>query len=259
MAKFKLTLEYDGSRYSGWQIQREERSVMGEVVGAARKVFQTERLDVYGAGRTDTGVHALAQVAHLEVDTKLTPSVVRMKLNDELPHDVNILHVEKANPRFHARFDAVARSYVYVISRRRHAFGKRYMWWIKDELDVKAMQEACPLFIGKKDFQSFSNEDPNEKSTLVVLQHLQIHEEGDLLVIHVIGSHFLWKMVRRIVGVLVEVGRGNLSKEDVRSFLAQPTNAPAQYTAPPSGLFLERVYYEKEPISKEYRILFRGN
>ncbi len=258
MAKFKLTLEYDGSRYSGWQIQREERSVMGEVVGAARKVFQTNLLDVYGAGRTDTGVHALQQVAHLEVETKLAPAAIRMKLNDELPHDVNILKVEKAHHRFHARFDAVARSYVYQITRRRHAFGKRYMWWIKDDLDVKAMQEACSLFVGKKDFRSFSNDDPNEKSTVVQLQHLQIHEEGDLLIIHVIGSHFLWKMVRRIVGVLVEVGRGNLTQEDIRDFLAHPTNAPAQYTAPPSGLFLERVYYDKDPIDKQYRILFRG-
>lgn len=257
MPRFKLTLEYDGARYSGWQLQKNERSVQGDMMLACRKVFDTDTFELYGAGRTDAGVHALGQVAHLDVNTRLSPPNIQMKLNDELPHDINILSVEKVAARFHARHDAVARSYVYQLSGRRNAFGKKYLWWIKDDLNIKAMQQACRLFVGMKDFQSFTNEKGGEKSTLVEVQQLQIHEQGDLLIVHIVGSHFLWKMVRRIVGVLVEVGRGNLSEADIQSFFSTLSNEPARLTAPPGGLFLERIYYPGDPPPKGFRTLFR--
>lgn len=256
MARFKITLEYDGSRFSGWQLQKNERSIQGDMMEACRTVFQTDRFELYGAGRTDAGVHALAQVAHLEVDTRLAPHIMIMKLNDELTHDINILRIEKAPARFHARHDAIARSYIYQISRRRNAFGKKFMWWVKDELDVKAMQEVCRLFVGMKDFQSFTNEKGGEKSTIVELQRLEIHERGDLLVVHIIGSHFLWKMVRRIVGVLVEVGRRQMTPQQIKSFFEQASNEPARLTAPPAGLFLERVYYPGDTAPTGFKMLF---
>ncbi len=248
MARFKLTLEYDGSRYNGWQLQKDARSIQGVCMDACRKVFQTERFEFYGAGRTDSGVHALGQVAHLDVQTELAPAAVRMRLNDELPADVNILHVEKAPARFHARHDATARSYVYQISRRRNAFGKKYMWWVKDRLDAGAMRRAAALLTGMQDFRSFSNEKDEEQSSLVKIEKLDIIERGDLILIHVIGSHFLWKMVRRITGVLVEVGRGKMDPAQVRAFMEQASAEPAKYTAPPAGLFLERVYYAGEKL-----------
>jgi len=244
MARFRVYLEYEGTRYSGWQVQKNARTVQGEIIGAMRTVFKTEKLEFMGAGRTDAGVHALLQVAHLDVQTMLGPEIIRMKVNDELPTDINIIEVEKAPLSFNARQDATARSYLYQIARRRTAFGKRYVWWTKDNLDLHLMQEASHIFKGMKNLQSFTDDDPEEKSTKVLIEEIIVKETGDLLLIRVVGSHFLWKLVRRIVGVLAEVGRGKLSRNDVQRLIHEASHTPAHLTAPPSGLFLERVYYE---------------
>lgn len=244
MARFKIYLEYEGTRYSGWQVQKNARTVQGEIIGAMRTVFNTEKLEFMGAGRTDAGVHALLQIAHLDVQTMLGPEIIRMKVNEELPPDVNIIEVEKAPPSFHARHDATARSYLYQISRRRTAFGKRYVWWIKENLSLQAMQEAARLFKGMKNLQSFTDDDPDEKSTNVLIEDIAVRETGDLLLVRIVGSHFLWKLVRRIVGVLAEVGRGKLNRHEVERLIHESSEAPTRLTAPPSGLFLERVYYE---------------
>lgn len=244
MPRFKLTIEYEGTRYSGWQIQKNARTVQGEIHEAIHHVFKTREFEFYGSGRTDAGVHALMQVAHLDIKTVLAPEIIRMKLNDELPADINILEVEKATANFHARHDAVSRSYLYQISRRRTAFGKRFVWWVKDELDFKRMQECSKLFVGMKNFASFTEDDPEEQSTIVRIESVQMKEDGDLILMRIRGSHFIWKMVRRIVGVLVEVGKGKLSFDDVRRFLTTTSDVPAKLTAPPSGLFLEQVLYK---------------
>ncbi len=246
MARFRIYIEYEGTRYSGWQIQPNARTVQGEISAVVKNVFKTSSFEFYGSGRTDAGVHALLQVAHLDINTMLAPEIIRMKLNDELPADINILEVEKAPPTFHARHSAVARSYLYQISRRRTAFGKRYVWWIKDKLNVKSMQGTAVLFVGMKNFQSFTADSPDEKSTDVHIKSLEIREDGDLILIRICGSHFLWKMVRQIVGIIVEVGRGNLKAEEVAGLLNYSSIVPAKYTAPPSGLFLERVFYGNE-------------
>ncbi len=243
MGRFKLFIEYEGTRYSGWQVQQNARTVQGELLHAMKKVFKTNDVELYGSGRTDAGVHALMQTAHVEVKTMLAPEIIRMKVNDELPADINILEVEKAPPTFHARHDATSRSYLYQISRRRTAFGKRYVWWIKDALDMTRMREASALFVGMKDLRSFTDTDPEETSTKVHIDAIEIAESGSLILIRVQGSHFLWKLVRRVVGVLAEVGRGKLSIDAVRTFLREDSDAPARLTAPPSGLFLESVSY----------------
>src|SRR4030042_7214977 len=119
MSRFKLYIEYEGTRYSGWQMQKNSKSVQGKLYEAAEKIFKNERFEIYGSGRTDAGVHALCQIAHLDVKTMLAPEIIRMKFNDELPADINIIEVEKAHPKFHARHDAKIRSYIYQISKRR--------------------------------------------------------------------------------------------------------------------------------------------
>ncbi|RPJ87582.1 MAG: tRNA pseudouridine(38-40) synthase TruA [Acidobacteria bacterium] len=244
MPRFKIFLEYQGTRYRGWQIQRNARTVQGEIVKALATLFAEREFEFQGAGRTDAGVHALVQVAHLDVDTRLSPREVRRRLNEELPPDINILRVEAAPARFHARHHALARVYLYQISRRRTAFGKNYVWWIPDELNLSQMREAADLLLGMRDFKSFTADEPEEKSTRVLIERLAIEESGDLVLIRIQGSHFLWKMVRRLVGVLVEVGRGKLTLEEVRHFLQFRSNRPAELTAPASGLFLEKVLYE---------------
>jgi tRNA pseudouridine38-40 synthase len=248
MARFRLDIEYEGTRYRGWQVQKNARSVQGEFMRAVQDICQTADYEFHGAGRTDAGVHALGQVAHLDVRTMLAPEILRMKLNDVLPADINVLDVNKAAPNFHARHHAVSRSYLYQISRRRSALGKRYVWWIKDPLNVSAMAKAMDLFRGMNDFRSFAEEDPERPSTKVLIEELRLEESGDLILFRVRGSHFIWKMVRRMVGVLAGMGRGTLSLNDVQTFLREQSDVPARLTAPPSGLFLERVYYAGDPI-----------
>ena len=243
MALFKVLIEYDGTRYSGWQVQKNARTVQGEIIRVLKKTCKTDDVELYGAGRTDAGVHALGQVAHLDVQTMLAPEIIRMKLNDELPSDINILDVEKAPRGFHARHDAIARSYLYQISRRRTAFGKRYVWWIKDRLDFNAMEKTASLFVGMKDLRSFTDADPEEESTKVLIEAVNMTADGDLVLLRFRGSHFLWKLVRRVVGVIAEVGRGTLTPQEVEQLILQKSDAPAHFTAPPSGLFLEKIWY----------------
>ena len=242
--RFKLTIEYAGTRYSGWQIQKNARTVQGEIARAVAAVIESSDFELYGSGRTDAGVHALAQVAHLEAPSSLPPELLRRRLNDELPPDINILRMEKVRHKFHARHSVVGRSYIYQVSRRRTAFAKPFVWWVKDDLDVDRMRLAARRFVGFHDFRAFSDADPDETSTDVLVDTLDIHEDEDLLVFHVEGSHFLWKMVRRLVGVLVEVGRGGLTDDAAAQLLISGDGLPARLTAPASGLFLERVFYE---------------
>ena len=138
----------------------------------------------------------------------------------------------------------MGRSYLYQVSRRRTAFAKPFVWWLKEPLDLSRMAEAASRFSGMHDFRSFSDDDPEDKSTAVLIDEVRICEDGDLILIRVAGSHFLWKMVRRMVGVIVEIGRGGLPVAAVDEFLRRPSEVPARLTAPASGLFLERVFYE---------------
>ncbi len=253
MGRYKLTIEYDGTRYSGWQMQKGGKSVQGEIIDACRGLFGNLVTDVYGAGRTDGGVHALGQVAHFDVETDIVPLKIKYGINDRLPPDISIINAEDAEPNFHARHDAVARSYFYQISRRRTAFGKKYVWWIKDQLSVEQMSLAAKHFSGLKDFRNFTDPDQEQGSTKTNILHSEVREHGDLVIFHVIGSHFLWKQARRMTGVLVEVGRGKLSPLEIASFFKSTTDIPAKLTAPPSGLFLEKVYYDREDIVKEIK------
>lgn len=249
MTKYKIVLEYDGTNYRGWQTQKNARSVQETLITAAERFLNTP-VKIQGAGRTDAGVHALAQTAHLESSKKVHPDSLRMGINDNLPASVNVLHVEPAPALFHARHHAVSRSYLYLISRRRTAFGKRYVWWVKDKLDCGKMKQALDIFQGFHDFASFADKRTDrESSTKVNLEGLWLKEVDDIIAVRILGSHFLWKMVRRIVGVTAEVGRGNFTRRDVEQMLRAYSEIPARFTAPPSGLFLEKVLYEGDKLS----------
>ena len=270
MPRFRLTIEYAGTRYSGWQIQKNARTVQGELERAIRGVSPRQPFEFYGAGRTDAGVHALAQVAHLELYTQLGPEQLRRRINDDLPADIHVRTIDKAPHRFHARHDAVSRSYLYQISRRRTAFGKPYVWWIREPLDLDRMREAAGAFAGMKDFREFTDDDPGEKSTVVLVERFEIVDRDPLILIRIQGSHFLWKMVRRMVGVLAAIGRGESSPERVADLVrlkpdttsenratgVDPTIDVAALTAPAAGLFLEGVYYHGEPGPGPVRPVF---
>jgi tRNA pseudouridine38-40 synthase len=209
--RFKLTIEYAGTRYSGWQIQKNAKTVQGEIERAITAATGERDFELYGSGRTDAGVHALAQVAHLDIHITIPPETLRRRINDELPADINILDVEKVRHKFHARHDAIGRTYIYQVSRRRTAFAKPYVWWVKEELDLTRMQTAAARFVGFHDFKSFSDADPREGSTEVMLEALDI--------------------------------RG-LTPDEAAGLLSSDSGVPARLTAPASGLFLASVRYK---------------
>jgi tRNA pseudouridine38-40 synthase len=237
--RFKLTIEYAGTRYSGWQKQKNARTVQGELERAIGETVREKNFEFMGSGRTDAGVHALRQIAHLDVRKPLPAETLRRGINDALPADIHVLAVDSVPHRFHARHGAVARSYLYQISRRRTAFAKQFVWWVKEPLDLARMKDAASRFTGMHDYQAFSDDDAEEKSTDVLVDDVMIGEDGDLILVRVGGSHFIWKMVRRMVGVLVEVGKGQIDPEAVWT-----VEEPARVTAPAAGLFLERVFYD---------------
>jgi len=251
--KYKVTLEYDGGRYSGWQKQPERRTVQGILIDSAKQIFPSSSIDIQGSGRTDKGVHALGQIAHFAVDGKMNPDILRLKWNDLLPADINILKIESAGKNFHARHDAIARSYIYQISRRRSAFGKDCTWWIKDRLNIANMQNCAPLFTGMHDFVSFTDKDVEKNETRVQVEKLEVLDFDPIILVHIKASHFLWKMVRRIVGVLAEVGRGKMSSSEVDFLINNRSDVPARYTPPPSGLFLHTVYFRDTDVTGEIK------
>ena len=250
MQTFRLILEYDGSRFSGWQEQINARTVQGELKLAVQDLFRTE-VEVQGAGRTDAGVHAVGQVAHLKIRGKaksLTASHILRELNDRLPASVAIVDVAEVPPRFHARHDAKSRAYFYQISTRKAALSKRFVWWIKEPLDVERMQQAAALIAGRHDFVAFRAADPSKpgESTIVVVESAEISVDDNLIVFRIEASHFIWKMVRRLTGTLVKVGRGEVTLDQFRELLSGKKNPKldiAAWTAPASGLFLEGVRY----------------
>lgn len=296
MATYKLTIEYDGTRFRGWQTHRSPdfnrgaslpealrqaggqthrspvfhksagglvhrnhdfnrdegrqtpknaRGIQGELIKAATD-FLGSSVDIQGSGRTDAGVHALAQVAHLITKKSIPCLEIQYGLNDRLPFDINVLRVETAPKNFHARHDAIGRSYLYQIAKRRTAFGKHFVWWIKDPLDPELMAEGIKLLEGMHDFISFCEKDDEKSSTKVLVENAALRELPDMILIRIRASHFLWKMVRRVVGTLVEIGRQTITVRDLEQYLKTNSEKPARWTAPPSGLFLEQVRYKGE-------------
>lgn len=253
MPTYRLTIEYDGSRYRGWQEQTNARTVAGELRGAIERVGGRIQ-ELGGSGRTDAGVHAAAQTAHLRLARSMAPEALRSGVNELLPADIHVLGASLAPDRFHARHTAVSRSYVYQISVRRSAFSKRFVWWVKRPLDPALMGETARALVGNHDFALFCERPAEQTSTLVVVEDAQVAVIESLILVRLVASHFLWRMVRRLVGALVEVGAGRLHPDEFRSLLGAPRSGgpvpslnPAEWTAPPSGLFLERVIYPGDP------------
>jgi tRNA pseudouridine38-40 synthase len=259
---YRLTLEYEGTRYHGWQEQQNARSIAGELRRAVQEAVGEGNAvkELGGSGRTDAGVHALAQTAHLRLGRAVEPEGLRREVNDRLPADIHVLALAPAAPGFHARHSALARSYLYQVSRRRTALAKRYVWWVKRPLVVERMAAAAALLAGRHDFRLFCERPAEQPSTLVEVERAEVAAAGSLILCRLVASHFLWKMVRRVTGALVRVGAGELDLESFAALLAadparhfqaagqgrRPAQ-PAEWTAPPSGLFLERVLYAGDP------------
>jgi len=245
--RFKLELEFDGSRYRGWQKQDDARTIQGSLLQAARTLYG-KNTDVQGNGRTDAGVHALRFVVHIEAQTDDSADEVAMRINSFLPQDINILKAQRAGPRFHARHNCIGRSYLYQIARRRTVFRRHYAWQIDELLKIGPMKEASVMLAGMHDFTSFTDRQVvKKKSPQVMINWAKVAETEELVLFRIVGSHFLWKMVRRIVGVLAEIGRDRISPAEMRHFLEKTVDL-SRFTAPSKGLFFERAFYDQEEM-----------
>jgi len=250
MQAWKFTVEYDGSRYHGWQEQKNApRTVMGTLRNAVEEVLGAP-MELQGAGRTDAGVHALGQVLHVKGHSKqrISPGALKDAVNHLLGHDLVVLSVEEVPERFHARHHAEARSYLYRISTRKNAFSKRHVWWVKQPLNGARMQEAVAMLAGRHDFSAFRADDPSrpDESPIVVVESAVLEAVGDEWQFRITASHFIWRQVRRIVGALVQVGAGDFKLDDFAAALdgdIRWQGKISEWTAPAAGLFLESVRY----------------
>jgi tRNA pseudouridine38-40 synthase len=245
MPRYKLTIEYDGAPFCGWQYQENGPSVQG-ALEAAVKAMTGDNVRVHGAGRTDAGVHALAQVAHIDLAKEYRADRVRDALNAHLrPHPIGVLSVEIVPDTFEARFSAIRRHYLYRIANRRAnlALGVGHAWRVARPLDVAAMHDAAQVLIGKHDFTTFRDTECQAKSPEKTLDVLDVTREGDEVRIVTSARSFLHSQVRSMVGSLVWVGHGKWNAKDLRAALDARDRAACGPVAPPDGLYLVRVDY----------------
>jgi tRNA pseudouridine38-40 synthase len=245
MPRYKLTIEYDGRPFVGWQVQDNGPSVQG-VLAAAFAAFCGEQASVHGAGRTDAGVHALAQVAHVDLARDWDEDTVRDALNAHLrPYPVAVLRAERVAETFDARFSAVRRHYRYRIVNRRAdlTFDRGLAWRIPKPLDGAAMHAAAQRLVGRHDFTTFRHAECQAKSPVKTLDRLDVERSGDEIDVVAAARSFLHTQVRSMVGALVLVGEGKWTADDVSAALAARDRAACAPVAPPDGLYLTRVDY----------------
>ena len=245
MPRFKLTIEYDGSPFVGWQRQDNGPSVQAALEAAARGYCQVDAL-VQGAGRTDAGVHALGQVAHVDLPRNDRPEVVANALNAHLrPHPIAVLKAEKVGDDFHARFSAIERGYVYrIVNRRAPAVLEiNHAWWVAAALDADAMHQAAQVLVGRHDFTSFRAAECQADSPIKTLDEIAVGREGDIITVKARARSFLHHQVRNIVGTLKFVGEGKWTAQNVKQALDALDRSAAGPTAPPDGLYLTHVRY----------------
>jgi tRNA pseudouridine38-40 synthase len=244
MPTFKLTLEYDGTNYHGWQIQPNLPTIQGILESTISRVAQHD-VNVTGAGRTDAGVHALGQVANFSTSARLSTEEWLRALNGLLPPDIAVLSVEAVPDTFHARFDAKSKLYRYLLLTRVHrsALSRSKVLHHPHPLDLDAMEAAARALIGTHDCSSFQGSPTDTENPVCTITILTVDRFGDEVIFEAEANRFLKQMVRNIVGTLLEVGRGKLKAGEVAEILAVKDRTKAGPTAPAHGLYLVRVNY----------------
>ena len=251
----KLILEYDGTRYDGWQKQgNTDNTIQGKLESVLSR-WAGEPVEIHGSGRTDAGVHAKAQAANFHIDSKICPTAeaAREYLNRYLPEDIRVLEAEEVSERFHSRLSAVKKTYTYYVetAEKKNVFERRYVYGLGMEPDVEAMEQAARYLIGEHDFKSFCSNRRMKKSTVRTLEEIRIRKEGTKLVFVYTGNGFLYNMVRILTGTLLEVGIGERRPEDMIKILEAENREAAGRTVPPEGLFLTRVEYDMQKFTKD--------
>jgi len=245
MHNYKLTIQYDGARYKGWQrpgnndntIQGKIESVISEMVG--------KEIEIIGCSRTDAGVHALNQVANFKSDEKLVEHKVKKYLNQYLPNDISITNVEEVPDRFHARYNSKAKTYLYKIWNEEHTnpFMRKHSMHVNKKLNVESMKKAAKHLVGSHDFTAFSNAKSKKKSMVRNIYSIEIEKVDGFLQIRVSGDGFLYNMVRKIVGTLIEVGLGKRDAKEISGMIHSKDRGSVSSLADPGGLYLESIEF----------------
>ena len=246
MTNYRLLIRYDGTRYNGWQRLGDTDNTIQTKLETTLERLTGEKAEVIGAGRTDAGVHAREQVAHVRLETHREPEEIRDYLNRYLPDDIGILAVDYAPPRFHARYNAVQKTYTYRIGKNKaaHVFERRYVYEYDGSLDVNAMKMATIQLRGEHDFKSFCGNPRMRKSTVRTIYTIRIEETEDEIDLTFVGNGFLQHMVRILVGTLIEVGEGRRDPNSMDALLEARDRRMAGATAPAKGLTMIKVDYD---------------
>lgn len=245
MRNIKITIEYDGSRYKGFQrLKDSENTIQGKLESVLSKMAD-EKIEIIGSGRTDMGVHARNQVANFKTNSNLSIKKINEYLNKYLPEDIVIKNVEEADDRFHSRYNVKQKVYLYKInnSKNQDVFLRKYSTHIERELDIDLMKKASEYLVGEHDFTSFASSKSKKKSNVREIYSITINKNKDIIDIFVEGNGFLYNMVRIIVGALIDVGLHKKTPEDIKIMLDERDRSKASDTAPAKGLYLYSVKY----------------
>lgn len=245
MRNIKMTIQYDGSRYKGFQrLQDNDMTIQGKIESVLCKMAN-EDVEIIGSGRTDMGVHAYGQVANFKTNSDLSLKKMQKYLTEYLPEDIVIKDVEEVEDRFHSRYNAKTKTYLYKIDNNSYQspFLRKYANHVDKKLNLDAMRDASKVLIGEHDFTSFCSSKSKKKSNVRRIDSISIQEKDGIISIYVEGNGFLYNMVRIIVGALMDVGLGKKTTDDIRVMLNEKNRAKASDTAPSKGLYLYKVIY----------------
>lgn len=245
MKNYKIILQYDGTRYDGWQKQgNTDNTIQGRLEAVLERLAGTP-VEVHGSGRTDAGAHALGQTANFHMEGDRTETEVKDYLNQYLPEDIAVTMASVVPERFHSRLNAKSKTYLYQIETadKKQVFERKYIYGLGKDLDIKKMRKAAACLIGEHDFKSFSSSKKIKKSTVRQMDEIFVNREGSKVILIFKGNGFLYNMVRILTGTLIEVGLGDRTPESVKAVLEGKDRQAAGFTAPAKGLFLKSVEY----------------
>lgn len=245
MQRFKCKIAYDGSSFSGYQIQPNKRTVQGEIENTLQKLHKGELTKVFASGRTDAGVHAKGQILHFDSPLNIPEHKYRIALNSLLPEDISILEVEKADEAFHARFSVTGKEYRYFVytGQVRDPFSRKYAYHFPYPIDLAAIRSASQHLVGTHDFTSFCSAKTEVEDRIRELREIEVIEEENMVTFRFVGNGFLYNMVRILVGTLLQVGTGDIDGNQIPDILSKKDRIYAGKTAPPQGLYLWEVHY----------------
>ncbi len=245
MFNYKLIIQYDGTRYDGWQRQGNTSNTIQEKIEDIISRLIDEEIELFASGRTDAGVHALGQVANFKTEKELKYAEFLGDVNKYLPKDIRIIHMGNMNLRFHSRLNAKKKTYVYRIDNSLYGnlFDRKYAMRFAEKLDIDKMKKAASYYVGEHDFKSFCTKKKMKKTTIRTIYSVDIRENDGIIEITYCGNGFLYNMVRILTGTLMEVGRGNIEPDSIPSIIEAKDRGSAGFTAQPEGLFLKNVEY----------------